>query len=606
MFRPLKAAFWLSFFIFYFAASSEIKWYTFEEGLKKAKEEHKLILMDIYAKWCHWCNVIENTTYRDKEVIELIKKYYIPVRVDAEKRPDINKKYNQGGLPSTLILDSSGNIIFGAIYVSPDEMRKILLHYAKMSKEDIQKEVERVKLQKELKFKIVKRRLKEKKVSPEEIHKIFKYVKLVYDYQYGSLKGAPKFPKTDLPYFLELYWLIFDNQEAKKLAQKTLYAYANLIDKVEGGIYRYSVNEYWTEFHYEKLLKDQAQLSILYFNSYSLFQNREFLKYANMLLNFAKAKLYDKNTGYFFNSQGADIVDENGTLLVTGEEYFSKDKTGRQIIKNAVGYAPNIEKSIYYGNNLLMARALLYSYVFNNNKEDFKTGKSIIDKIVTKHFTTKGIPHSEKINEYYLSNQVYFIQALLELYQLTANKSYLENALKMTQILDKYYYSKNLGIYVDLKDTGLNLKNISFIDDVFQLNQKLTTAFYKLYMFTGDQLYLKKAMKIVKKLPKKGKLSTGIAYFVYLYPPLVSYTVGYEKDKDKFIKNLFRVFPYYHYPLFISYKDKKILEKLGYSPEKDKTVVYLCNSKMCFEKLTDISKPRRAVLKVFEKYKLMN
>lgn len=150
----MKLRFLLFLLITNISFASEIKWLSFEEGLKKAKKENKLILMDIYAKWCHWCNVMENTTYRDKEVIELINKYYIPVKVDAEKRPDINKKYNQGGLPYTLILDKNGNIVFGAIYVAPEDMKKLLLYFAKMSPKDIESQVERVKFHQELKYRI--------------------------------------------------------------------------------------------------------------------------------------------------------------------------------------------------------------------------------------------------------------------------------------------------------------------------------------------------------------------------------------------------------------------------------------------------------------------
>jgi len=118
MFKKLMVFLLLTLYVKAFAEG--IKWLDFETGLKKAKEEKKLILMDIYAEWCHWCNVMENSTYRDKEVIELINRYYIPVRVNAEKFPNINKKYNQGGLPSTVFLDWDGNIIWGAIYLSPD------------------------------------------------------------------------------------------------------------------------------------------------------------------------------------------------------------------------------------------------------------------------------------------------------------------------------------------------------------------------------------------------------------------------------------------------------------------------------------------------------
>ncbi len=567
--------------VFSFSFSSEIKWLSFEEGINKAKKENKLILMDIYAKWCHWCNVIENTTYRDKRVIEIINKYYIPIRVDAEERPDINKKYNQGGLPSTVILDSNGNVLFGAIYVPPDDMVKLLNFYASLDKEKLKEEAQRVKLLAESRFKRLKKALKDKEINKDYLKKTFKYIKIRYDYKFGGLKGAPKFPKVNLPYFLMLYWIFFDDTDAKKMAVDTLYAYSKLIDNVEGGLYRYSVNEYWTEFHYEKLLKDQAQLAVLYFNGYTLFNKKDFKIFANKLLNFAKNKLYDKKTGYFYNSQGADIVDEEGTLLVTGEEYFPRDKEGRQLLENAVGYSPRIEKQVYFANNLLIAKALAYSYIFNRNKEDLKIAENVIQNILKDGFLEKGVIHSKNLEKYYLSTQVYFLDTVLTLYEVTGDLKYLNLAKKIYKILNQYYFSQKLNIFVDLEDTGINIKNISFIDDIFALNAKLVKLFYKLSILTGNEEFYKNAIKIAKKLPAKANIDTGLAYFVIIYKPVLSRTIGYEKEKELFINTSFKVLPYFAFSQFIDKNNKVFLNEIDYVFE-GKTKAYICNLEMCF------------------------
>ncbi|HIE58880.1 MAG TPA: thioredoxin domain-containing protein [Hydrogenothermaceae bacterium] len=588
--------------------SFEIKWLNFEKGVKKAKAENKLILMDIYAKWCHWCNVIENTTYRDKRVIEIINKYYIPIRVNAEKRPDINKKYNQGGLPSTVILDNNGDILFGAIYIPPNDMVKLLKFYASLDKEKLKEEVERVKLLTESRFNRLKKSLKDKKINKKYLEKVFKYIKIRYDYQYGALKGAPKFPKTNLPYFLMLYWIFFDNLNAKKLAVDTLYAYSKLIDNVEGGLYRYSVNEYWTEFHYEKLLKDQAQLAVLYFNGYAIFGKEDFKIYANKLINFAKNKLYDLKTGYFYNSQGADIVDDKGTLLITGEEYFPRDKEGRQLLENAVGYPPKIEKQIYFANNLLIAKALAYSYIFNENQKDLKIAKKIIENILKDGFSKRGIIHSKNVEKYYLNTQVYFLDTVLILYEITGELKYLNLAEKIFSILNKHYYSKNLSIFVDLTDTGINIKNISFIDDIFALNAKLVKLFYKLATMTESKKYYKTALKLVKKLPAKANINTAIAYFVIIYKPVLTRIIGFENDKKEFVKTSFKVFPFFAFSQFIDKNNKEFLNEIGYIFEGE-TKAYICNIEMCFFGIEkrDLINLKRKIFEIYTKiYKMEN
>ncbi|WP_297890354.1 DUF255 domain-containing protein, partial [Sulfurihydrogenibium sp.] len=130
--------FLLYFFIVSCTSGNEIKWYSFEEGLKKAKKENKLILLDISAKWCHYCNLMETTTYSDKEIIKIVNNNYVAIKVDADLRKDLNKKYNQGGLPTTAILTPDGELIYGNLYLPPEDMKKILLHFLNLSKNEIE------------------------------------------------------------------------------------------------------------------------------------------------------------------------------------------------------------------------------------------------------------------------------------------------------------------------------------------------------------------------------------------------------------------------------------------------------------------------------------
>ena len=51
---------------------------------------------------------MDETTYSDPGVIERINRDFVPVRVDSDKRPDINRRYNQGGWPTTAFLVPSG------------------------------------------------------------------------------------------------------------------------------------------------------------------------------------------------------------------------------------------------------------------------------------------------------------------------------------------------------------------------------------------------------------------------------------------------------------------------------------------------------------------
>ena len=580
--------------------SHEIEWLSFEEGLKKAQKENKLILMDIYAKWCHWCNVMENTTYRNRKVIELIKKYYIPVRVDADKYPDINKKYNQGGLPSTLILDKNGDIVWGAIYVPPDDMIKTLNKFANMSPEEIKKYVEKNKSIQQSKFKKFSKKTKEKEINPTFIDLTYNVFSKKFDEFYGGFIGAPKFPNEELPYFLMLHSL-FNGSTTSHLIL-TLEGYAKLIDPVEGGIYRYGTMEDWSEPHYEKLLKDQGELSVLFFDSYSFLGKRKYLEYANEILRFAQNKLYDKKSNLFYNSQGADIVDEHGTILVSGEEFFIKTEEEREEIIKSVGYAPNIDKTVYFGNNALITKALFYSYVFNNNSEDLKIAKKVLNSIEKYGLTKDGIKHTKNTNKHYLNAQVYYLEALITAYEVTGDKRYFNKILKFTDLLINKYYSKDMGIFIDLEEVGLNLKRISFIDDIYSLNSRLVKDLYAVHVISGKEKYWNTMEKLAKSLPRELKLSIALAYYVYLYPPLITHIIGDEKDKYSFIESGFKAFPYYNYTQFVNKNDKQMLKTIGYKGE-EKTVAYICNFQTCFKKEQQPQNLKKYIFEILKNYK---
>jgi len=69
---------------------------------------------------------MDQTSYSDQRVIELINASFIPVRVDVDQRPDISARYNQGGFPSVAFLDGDGQVLAGRIYTAPDEMVRLL------------------------------------------------------------------------------------------------------------------------------------------------------------------------------------------------------------------------------------------------------------------------------------------------------------------------------------------------------------------------------------------------------------------------------------------------------------------------------------------------
>ena len=116
---------------------AEIKWYPWEKAsFELADIQQKPVLLDITATWCHWCMVMEETSYSDPKIVEIVNQDYIAVRVDADRRPDIVNRYSAGGFPTTAILQPSGAVIASATYVPPKPLLEVLLRLKEYVKEN--------------------------------------------------------------------------------------------------------------------------------------------------------------------------------------------------------------------------------------------------------------------------------------------------------------------------------------------------------------------------------------------------------------------------------------------------------------------------------------
>jgi len=103
--------------------AAEINWRPWSAAaFDEAKLTSRPILLSISAVWCHWCHVMDETTYSHAGIIDLINREYVPIRVDNDVRPDINQRYNMGGWPTTAFLTPQGDILSGATYLPPDQM----------------------------------------------------------------------------------------------------------------------------------------------------------------------------------------------------------------------------------------------------------------------------------------------------------------------------------------------------------------------------------------------------------------------------------------------------------------------------------------------------
>jgi len=108
--------------------AQEIQWQPWSDSVfSQAKQEGRFVLLDLGTGWCHWCHVMDNITYRDPAVVDVIRKHYLAVRVDADLRPDLANLYEDYGWPATIVFNVDGSeIVTRRGYIPPMPMASML------------------------------------------------------------------------------------------------------------------------------------------------------------------------------------------------------------------------------------------------------------------------------------------------------------------------------------------------------------------------------------------------------------------------------------------------------------------------------------------------
>lgn len=331
----------------------EIDWLEWGgEAFRRSREENKPVLLSISAVWCHWCHVMDETTYSDGQVINLVNDKFIPVRVDSDRRPDLNSRYNQGGWPTTALLTHEGEIIAGTTFIAADRFGRLLLDVYDLYTQhagDIDAAVELMR----------KRRAEEPPATQggfdeSMIDFVVDLAEQAFDGECGGFGTEPKFPYTSVLNLLLARLAADAPGNLGEMVRVTLenMAQGGINDQVQGGFFRYSTSQDWSVPHYEKLLEDNAALMGVYAEAYNLSGDADYAKTVYSINKYLSSVLLDPTTGAFAGSQDAD------------EEYY---KLGEE--ERSQRPAPYIDRTVYAGSNALAVSSLLRAFqVFGDSE----------------------------------------------------------------------------------------------------------------------------------------------------------------------------------------------------------------------------------------------
>jgi len=249
---------------------------------KKAKAENKPVFLSIGYSTCHWCHVMERESFEDEKTADLLNRDFVPVKVDREERPDVDRIYmtavqamtGQGGWPLSAWLTPEGKPFYGGTYFPPhgaygrpgfpDVLRQIATAW-KDRKGEVEQWAE------ELSGRI--RAVGESSGGHGAIRDAEKVLRAAvddlaaeYDRKHGGFGGAPKFPRPSQPLFLLRRSFAEKSGNLLEIVRHTGRAMAagGIYDQVGDGFHRYAVDAGWAVPHFEKMIYDNGQLMGLY------------------------------------------------------------------------------------------------------------------------------------------------------------------------------------------------------------------------------------------------------------------------------------------------------------------------------------------------------
>jgi uncharacterized protein YyaL (SSP411 family) len=323
----------------------EIAWQEWgSEAFERARREDKPVLLGISAVWCHWCHVMDETSYSDPENIGLINDRFVAIRVDNDQRPDINARYNAGGWPTTAFLTPGGEVMAAMTYIPPDQMRDILNQvssYFKDNRTSIEEKIAEITANRE---RAASAASDGHELSDQLLRDVLHAAHDAYDPVFGGFGNEPKFPHTDAIDLLLHAFLRDADRDSLHMSRKTLeyMCKGGTYDQEWGGFYRYSTKRDWSVPHYEKMLEDNALLLKCLLKLYRTSDNDEHRRYIDFTIEYLNAWLSDADSGCFWGSQDAD------------EEFYPLPAEQRKQHE-----APYVDKTIYTSWNAMAISAYL-------------------------------------------------------------------------------------------------------------------------------------------------------------------------------------------------------------------------------------------------------
>jgi uncharacterized protein YyaL (SSP411 family) len=570
-----------------------ITWYDWdEESFSLAEALDLPVMLYITATWCEPCHLMERTVLVDQEVIDLLNDHFIPIRVDADKRPDVDSRYNQGGWPTTAFLSADGDLLEGHTFLTTDEMRgvlrRVVARYAgelegAPASAGVRAAIAPVDLARG--FAVTG------DLVPTIVEVVREAVLVAYDEQHGGfvvpaaegLETAPKFHHADaLEFAMALGHRTGDTRLLEMVhATHTAMAENGLYDPVDGGFFRYSTQPDWSQPHTEKLLGDNAHLLSLYLRLYQATGCEPCLATAKGVLGYLERTLWDRNQGFFYSSQDADPA------------YYALDAAGRADYET-----PFVDTVLYSDRNATAVSAFLLASAALDEPRYTDLAERALETLWLKSYQAgRGMHHYVDIQPNLpglLADQVAVAHALLDAYEHTGSETHLTRAQTLARTMDEALRNGD-GSYSDTPELPGAVGRLRRREKPLTDNALAAEVNLRLYRLTGLEDYRTRARETLSTFASAYEAygfeaaRYALAVDRFLRDPLLITVVGETEDplRAELIRAARRAYAGNKTVQAVDpVWEPQRLARLGYPPQPS-PVAYVCHGTLCARPTAD-------------------
>ena len=460
------------------------------KALKKAKGLDRLLVISVGYASCHWCHVMEEESFEDLAVADLMNGSFINIKVDREERPDLDQTYmaalslmgKQTGWPLNIVALPDGTPIYGGTYHSKTQWMAVL----KQLKDLYHSQPEKLRsFGADLKNGIVAALSVQ---VPEEAAQLgvsdiangMAEWQKKWDLDWGGLKGDQKFMRPNSLDFLLSYGQLSKDSLVLSYVETTLdkMASGGIFDQIGGGFYRYSTDPYWKVPHFEKMLYDNAQLIQLYSKAFKFFKKEPYKEVVAQTYDFLEREMKLPKGGYAA-ALDADFNGEEGLFYVWTPQELKALISGRWELFSA--YYGLLENDLWEDRYWILKApedTALFKATHGLTQESFEALQSEWKQLLLRARNERGAPLRD--HKLITSWNALLVSGYAEAYNAFGDSRYLEAATQLYELISAQAPEELRHIYKAGEATPV------FTQDYVLLSQ----AALALYFSTNNSFYL--------------------------------------------------------------------------------------------------------------------